>query len=71
METLLEKDFSHFLTGSYAFGHEELLIGDLMKENLKELWEKNNHITGKNLFLHHCTHVIHIQIIRRGIYGCQ
>ena len=33
METLLEKDFSHFLTGSYAFGHEELLIGDLMKEN--------------------------------------
>ena len=42
METLLEKDFSHFLTGSYAFGHEELLIGDLMKENLKELWD-NRH----------------------------
>ena len=42
METLLEKDFSHFLTGSYAFGHEELLIGDLMKENLKELWENRD-----------------------------
>lgn len=35
METLLEKDFSHFLTGSYAFGHEELLIGDLMKEKFE------------------------------------
>ena len=26
----------------YAFGHEELLIGDLMKENLKELWENRD-----------------------------
>lgn len=26
----------------YAFGHEELLVGDLTKENLKELWENRD-----------------------------
>ncbi|MDO4164972.1 MAG: SPASM domain-containing protein, partial [Bacteroides sp.] len=26
----------------YAFGQEELVIGDLTTENLKELWENND-----------------------------
>ena len=38
----VRKGFQPFFNRLLCFGHEELLVGDLTKENLKELWENRD-----------------------------
>ena len=44
METLLEKDFSHFLTGSYALEKDDKGLLTLKITNPKEFWSVSKYL---------------------------